>query len=306
MSFQNEIANFNKTISITKIHVIYLPPIIMVFGGPARVDLSPTVSCRNCFLDEAFTKKISYAHELKKPEEYPEWNSFEGYQNLIDFEIDAGSLCRSIIIFLESPGSLAELGAFCTDPELRKILFIVISSKHYNDNSFIKLGPIRKLEAEDNDNVCVVDAIDAEFSKYVSDVLITFEEKLNQGHKREHFNRAKRRDIFLLVADLIDLFGALKLQEILSLFVQLEVEMEMSRLKTIIKQLSLFGLIQEIKETNKTYFVIKPGDKTSYLDYDSVDTSKKFDRINFKLKLRDLRRADTYRQRAYLKVWGGD
>lgn len=57
----------------------------------------------------------------------------------------AGSV-HAVVIILESPGAIAELGAFANHKELCDRLVVVVDEKHKKAKSFIALGPLRYLE----------------------------------------------------------------------------------------------------------------------------------------------------------------
>lgn len=60
--------------------------------------------------------------------------------NLAHFEGAMGKASDCILIFLESPGSIAEVGYFSKSEELKKKCLLVMDLKHQGE-SFIKLGP---------------------------------------------------------------------------------------------------------------------------------------------------------------------
>ncbi len=70
-------------------------------------------------------------------------------QGLISLEnVLAGSV-DLIVIFPESPGSIAELGAFANHPELVKKLVVCVEERHARANSFIAKGPLRQVRKVD-------------------------------------------------------------------------------------------------------------------------------------------------------------
>lgn len=252
----------------------------------------------------AYTLKYPHAKYFKTPEEYPEWNQFEGYKNLVEFEIEAGCVSRAIVLFSEGPGAFAELGAFCMDPILRERLFIVIEKKHYKNDSFIRLGPIKRIEDDFPEHaICVVDEMTPpeKFKAHIEDVLAALSEKLDSGHKSQAFDPDRTRDHYLLVADLVDLFCALTLSEIRELISHAGVDIELSRIKAILRQLKLFELVSEVEITTKRYFVAVKS-TNSYLKYESNKGAENFDRIRFKLQVFKSLREDRLRYQAYKTV----
>lgn len=53
---------------------------------------------------------------------------------------------HAIVIVLESPGAIAELGAFANHEELKKRLIVIVDQKYKKDKSFIMLGPVKMLK----------------------------------------------------------------------------------------------------------------------------------------------------------------
>ena len=68
------------------------------------------------------------------------------YSDLISFEEDIARLASIVLVISESPGSLAELGAFASEPVIRDTLRIVISEDHSLAESFVRFGPIKRIE----------------------------------------------------------------------------------------------------------------------------------------------------------------
>lgn len=76
------------------------------------------------------------------------------YSDLISFEEDIARIASLVLVIPESPGSLAELGAFATDDTIRYALRVIMQDKYENDESFIRRGPIERLIVKhDRDHV---------------------------------------------------------------------------------------------------------------------------------------------------------
>jgi len=202
---------FKSSISAADTRISSLPGFILVFGGPLG---DPKKSARQLFLNWIDINRRDLSPWMIKPEDYQDWDSLDGYANLIDFERDAVCLTRAVIIFSESPGSHAELGAFCMDPILLERLFVVIGEEHYNAGSFIAKGPIKKIEDLNEESICTVKDIKSEvIQPELDQVAESLDLKLKAAPKSVNFDPKRKRDQFLLVADLIELFGALTVNE---------------------------------------------------------------------------------------------
>lgn len=243
------------------------------------------------------------AAQIRTPEQFEDWNSFSGYSNLVDFEIDAGHLAKAIVLFSESEGAIAELGSFCTDPILADRFFVVIAREHYEAPSFIANGPIKKIELGHEHSVCVLDTLDtSKLEKQLPDLSAALKEKLSTLPKTLAFQPSLHRDQFLLVADLVDLFGALTRKELYELIHEMGVDTDYARLDRITNQLFRFDLISFIPGTTKRFFVA-PKNRLSYLNYASPHDTAPFDRVRFKLMIASpWLKSDPARSKAYEEI----
>ncbi|WP_152555787.1 retron St85 family effector protein [Ferriphaselus sp. R-1] len=306
--FNNAIQTFKASISPPKTRIESLSPLILVFGGAASDINNKYASCRSVFLDWAFSSSYDLSKYLIKPEDYKEWNQFEGYDNLVDFERDAGCLSRGILLFSECEGALAELGAFCMDDVLCERLLVVVAKDHYDAPSFIKLGPIRRIEeAHSSSAICVVDSTSDPklFEPEVVGVGEALKAKVVTLPKTHRFNSNSTRDQFLLIADLVELFGALTKKEIEELLLFMGIEHEAKRLKRMLNLLQLLDLIVESGHLTERYFV-PPKERIRFFDYSAPEEAKsKFERSRFKLTtaLPALSK-EAVRSKAYAKIHG--
>jgi hypothetical protein len=65
--------------------------------------------------------------------------------DIADFENIIGRLSYAIVIFPEAPGSFAETGYFCLVDELSRKTILVLDAAYQNRDSFISMGPARKI-----------------------------------------------------------------------------------------------------------------------------------------------------------------
>lgn len=76
-------------------------------------------------------------------------DGFDSNIDLLTFEEFLAEVSDAIILFVESPGSFCELGAFAyADSLFGDKMIIVVDEKHRNSRSFISTGPV--LKAADN------------------------------------------------------------------------------------------------------------------------------------------------------------
>lgn len=293
---------FKDAVSNENARVTQLPPIILVFGAKLG---DPNTSARQMFMNWF---DINYKHplssQIRTPEQFKDWNNFDGYSNLVDFEIDASNLTKVIVLFSESVSAVAELGSFCMDPGISERLFVILGRDEYNAPSFIANGPIKKIEQQHECSVCVLDSIEPnEMIKEIDSLVQSLEDKIDSFSKTQHFNPERDRDQFLLAADLIELFSALTAHEIHELFKFMNVDIGVAKLKKITDQLLRFELAHFSANLEKRYFVA-PENRISYINYTSPKGSSPFDRTRFKmLRVKPWLEGDRKRIKAYEAIY---
>ena len=293
---------FSAAVSPHGARIAGLPPLVLLFGGSLRPE---KLSARQLFLNWLYVKKPALAAQFRTPEQFEDWNTYQGYSNLVDFEIDAGNLTRVIVLFSESEGAYAELGAFSMDASLSERLFVVISKEHYDAPSFIANGPIKKIDIEDSQSVCIVDSLDPNsVSNEFESVVAALEEKLQTAPRSPVFKKGRRRDQFLLAADLVDLFGAITANELHELMKFMEIDLDRSELEIITSQLKRFELIEYVPGTSKRFFV-PPKQRHPFINYAGVSADVKFERSRFKiLKAQPWLIKEAQRLKAYNSIHG--
>ncbi len=86
-------------------------------------------------------------YEILYPEDlFDDLLAGQGHYSLLSLENMLAEAVDVIIIFPESPGSYAELGAFSNNIELAKKLICIQDNKYKHKKSFINYGPIRLLK----------------------------------------------------------------------------------------------------------------------------------------------------------------
>jgi hypothetical protein len=78
-----------------------------------------------------------------------------GYSDLITFEEDIARIAAVVLVISESAGSLAELGAFCSNPVISPVLRVLISEENFAAESFIRWGPVQRVLAANRERVGV-------------------------------------------------------------------------------------------------------------------------------------------------------
>ena len=293
---------FGASVSPSDARIEQLPPIILVFFFLFQ---DASTSARATFINWLYINKHPLLELIKTPENFEDWNNFQGYGNLVDFEIDAGNLTKAVILFCESHGACAELGSFCMESSLSERLFIIISRENYEARSFVANGPIKKIELQhpNQNSVCVLETLEpSEMQNEIGNLIEALEEKIKSFPKTQAFQHSRSRDQFLIVADLVDLFSALTAHELHEIIKIMQVEITFDKLERILNQLQRFGLLNPVQFLTKKYY-IAPKNRIPYINYVGLDGARKFDRANFKItKVTPWLEGDKNRLRAYQQI----
>ncbi len=150
---------FKESLDLSNFRIINFPSLIFFCGGsipkPEEEKAGLYYSLRHFVKNfikihnsEMF-KKIVLAEEIK------DWYRDGHYKDLLTFERDLAGLAAVIVIFVESPGSIAELASFAYNDQINNKLLVFLNSCHYGGESFIYLGPITYLENHIHNNAYV-------------------------------------------------------------------------------------------------------------------------------------------------------
>lgn len=71
------------------------------------------------------------------------------FDNLLDLEEHLSAVVDGVVLFLESAGSICELGVFTKIDEIREKLLVFLMNDHADHQSFITLGPLKYLKGDD-------------------------------------------------------------------------------------------------------------------------------------------------------------
>lgn len=194
----------------------------------------PLLSARHVIYHELVSGRHSdLVGRLKLAEDIQDWFRDGKYADLVTFEEHLAGLSSVILLVVESPGSIAELGAFAVTPAISNRLIALIDEQHFEAESFIRLGPINRLEAESLRKVLVHDWHETDiagrklpaYSKLLPDIgqiLAEVRSLLGQREREQVYRRGDPGHAMILLCELCDLFGALSHQEIVRFFSVIE------------------------------------------------------------------------------------
>lgn len=193
------------------------------------------------------------------------------FPDLLEFEEHLAALAACVLLFVESPGSIAELGSFAVMPQLRPKVLVVFEQSHSTaEDSFIVLGPLASLKRRDPTSVQV-------FPMHVSsdgnlqpspdlieqcweDIEVAVSKFTRRPIQENPFDASALAHQLVLLVELTSLFGALRRGELHDCIKQFGVALAVQHLDRSLKVLAKFGLIH-IREWGNEKFYIGAADR---------------------------------------------
>jgi hypothetical protein len=256
LSVEQRRAALASKISIENLRVDISAPIIFVCGGLTDVKEIEPPSIRDALLRRLVRDR---ALKVVFAEDYKDWINDSIYNDLMTFEDDIAQISSLIVLILESPGSLTELGLFSSSIDFISKLLVLVSTEHYDEDSFIKLGPIRYLESMSNSCVYAYPWDPRQPSRtitpYISDIETDISNFLSKANKTEKFSADNNGHIAFLVYEIISFLRAAKFKEIHDFLGSIGIFFKQEKTKRIIFLLKKISLIEQIKRGNIEYFL---------------------------------------------------
>lgn len=140
--------------------------------------------------------------------------------DLTDFESLIADLSYAIVIFPEAAGSYAELGYFSQNTDISQKTIIVLNACHQGDNSFIELGPVRKINNISSYGFSIqISYEDPDFSLISKKILSRGPKNDRLVHfEIDKFNMMSKFHLFCLVFLIVYIHGIATLEQIVAFF----------------------------------------------------------------------------------------
>lgn len=234
-------------------------PIVLLCGGKVKEkerpgDPDPEISSFRHAIACAQT-----AYELFRPEEITNWQSDAVYKNLMDFEADLASICSLVVIVLESPGAIAELGAFSQLPDLSRKIIVIKSNKYTEAPSFINLGILRHIKEAQPTSVKTypwdIESPTEISTEVVEDAISDIQDELSSLKKSEVFRINNQSHVVALICELISLFVALKESELHKYLSELGIVITKEKLRSKLFLLEKFCLVRREEYSDSTFYL---------------------------------------------------
>ena len=199
--------------------------------------------------------------EFFKPEDVTNWQVDAAFKNLIDLEVELAAICSLVVIILESPGAIAELGAFSQLEEFNSKIVAICSQGHFHNDSFIKLGIFRHIKSFKESAIksypWQTTSPPSIAEEIIDDVVYDVQDELNKLPKTKTFKKNNNCHVFVLICELIALFVALKETEILEYLAQLGIVVSKEKLRGKLFLLERFQLINAETYSDSLFYLAK-------------------------------------------------
>jgi hypothetical protein len=139
-----ELASLFRDLDLSKLRVSRPSKFIFLCGGKTN-DSAPRPASLRDYLYRTKELKKRVRADIILAEKAIQLYRDTAYTDSISFEEDIATISSVVLVIAESAGSLAELGAFSTNPTIRKTLRIIVQGKYSAAESFIRFGPIERI-----------------------------------------------------------------------------------------------------------------------------------------------------------------
>src|ERR1035441_3134101 len=145
---------FAQSVKVSACRARNTPNLIFLCGGPPQKLKAPGPfrSARDYFFRHVKANKPVIATRVRLAEDIGRWMDHGTFRDLLEVEEYIADLADLIVIFVESPGAIAELGAFSAQTTVQPKILAVVNRK-FSEPSFISDGPVRRLQLIEGSSV---------------------------------------------------------------------------------------------------------------------------------------------------------
>ena len=263
---------------------------IFICGGVVDVQSVIPQSFRHRLIHKLALEHPIIENEIVLAESFKDYFREHAYNDLLLFEDDIAHLSSVVVIFLESPGSLVELGMFCTKPNFyKKLLIVAPREKTESEDSFIYLGPLNHIRRKEPSSVAIYPWPSLSESDYpdihLSDLCGTLIDKRNELPKTTTLSLGNTGHIAFLIVEIIRLAYPILLTEIELALCSVEVDISRSQVTRTLYLLDKLRYISTYEYSGYKYYY--PNDRAQARVKFGMDSSHvPFDEMKFIMKLK--------------------
>ena len=240
--------------------------ILFICGGKYDLKEPHPLSLRDAFLRFCHDRPLD-AFEKLIAEDLNAFFPRGTYSDILKFEADLAQICDIVVVFSESYGSAAELGAFSMEREIASRLLVVIDDKNFDDISFITLGPLKALMRDyGNPAVCVVSRRDLNIASIAAlagldqaalkrFIVAAIDARKKSYHEKSTFDPTRDGHIIKIAVGLLQHYAALTLDELALHLDLFGVRKSREEIENYLLCAEFAGWIKKIRRGVETYYV---------------------------------------------------
>src|SRR5580692_248692 len=146
------IRSFLRSVSIPGCRVQNTPHFVFLCGGTTRTS-GRYASARDYFFRFVKANDPALLKRMRLAESINDWFDHAIFDDLLELEVILADCSDLTLLFVESPGSIAELGAFAASEQLRPKTLAILNNRFKSERTFIADGPVRRIKSADADLV---------------------------------------------------------------------------------------------------------------------------------------------------------
>lgn len=250
------------------------PPTDLIFlcGGKTGKPVGKLLSIRDAFLKIPDNPALEGRKILLAEKVNTFHLSRPAYADLLRFEIDFAQICELVLLFSESQGSIAELGAFSMVPEIASKMLVVVRDYHLKEDSFIKLGPVQHLKLEHGEHsLFILNDADTGMSKtsiknvdldVLRDRLTpAINDRFQAVKEKVTFDRDRRGHLIKFMVGFVQEFGGLTAAELVMILTEFEVNLDVNEVDKLMLCAEAAKWVVRDQRGFETYYFALPGTK---------------------------------------------
>ncbi|MGR6837553.1 retron St85 family effector protein, partial [Aliivibrio wodanis] len=257
--FENAVIDAFESFDVNNFKINYPDHRIFVCGG--QIDIRETIplSFRQRFISDLAVKHPHIESEIILAESFKDYFKEHAYRDLLTFEDDIAQVASVVVIFLESPGSLVELGMFCTKPNFYKKLLIIAPRKETEEeDSFIYLGPLYHIRSKEPSSVAIYPWPSTAVLEYpdihLQDLCASLLEKRDNIPKHPKYSPDNSGHVALLILEVVRLSYPILLTEIELALASLNLDEDKSKVTRLLYLLNKLGYLDTYEYSGYKYY----------------------------------------------------
>jgi hypothetical protein len=269
---RQRLSDLLKASAVSEIEISRLPPgYIFLCGGQVNGKPGqPPSSAREFFLRWVSDNDVSIAERIQLAEEINDWMMEGVYKEIFTLESNIAALASVIVIFVESPGAIAELGAFALLDGVADKLVVFLSEEHNKPNSFICLGPVGHLKEKHGVQPYIypweipkhgdlTEEQQKQLAGCIHEMRDDLKSELAKKRSDRSFDPGRPRDQMLVICDLVNRLLCLTLTEIVDLLRSAGINLQQGEVRKLVFVLTKLGYLVA-KQRGNEHFLLCPND----------------------------------------------